>query len=415
MIEGRGLGGAGGGPSPARPFVMLGLIAVTELLGMAGWFAGGAAAGELAIRWNLTPVDAAWLTSAVQLGFVIGTLMAAVLNLPDLIPSRWYVAAAALAAGVANASLLVVDGFPAALVTRFMLGVCLAGVYPPAMKMAATWFKDRRGFAIGAVVGALTVGKASPYLVEAVGGIGLDAVVGSTSVAAVLAAGLVAVGYRDGPFAFPRRPFSWRLVAEVVRVSELRLITAGYLGHMWELYAFWGFIAAYWAASLEAAGNPATPGVVAALAFGSIAIGLVGCLWGGMAADRSGRARVVIWSLAASGTAAVLSTAVFGRALPLTLIVVMIWGLAVIADSAQYSALVTEVAPPHAVGTALTLQTSLGFLLTMAAIQFVASVGGPASRWAFPTLALGPALGILAMTRLVQARRRRLEPEGRTG
>lgn len=408
-------GGAGGGPAAARPFVMLGLIAAVELLGMAGWFAGGVAARDLGVRWQLSAVEAAWLTSIVQLGFVAGTLVAAVLNLPDLLPSRWYVAGAALAAAGVNGSILVVDGYPAALATRFFLGFCLAGVYPPAMKMAATWFRDRRGFAIGAVVGALTVGKASPYLVEALGGLGLEAVIGSTAAAALAASLLVAVAYRDGPYGFPRRPFSWRLVGEVARVPALRLVTAGYLGHMWELYAFWGFVAAYWAASLDAAGSPGSPALVAGLAFVSIAVGVVGCLWGGRAADRLGRERVVIWSLAASGTAAVLSAAVFGGPLGLTLVVILVWGIAVIADSAQYSALVTEVAPPHAVGTALTLQTSLGFLLTMVAIQFVAAAGGPAARWAFPALALGPVAGILAMSALVRARRVRLEPGGPTG
>ena len=159
---------------------MLGLIAVVELLGMSGWFAGGALAHQLAAAWSLSASEMAWLTSAVQLGFVVGTLVAAVLNLADLVPARWLVATAALGASAANASLLVVDSFGGALVTRFLLGLCLAGVYPPAMKMAATWFKDRRGFAIGVVVGALTIGKASPYLVEALGGLSLTIVVGST-------------------------------------------------------------------------------------------------------------------------------------------------------------------------------------------------------------------------------------------
>lgn len=384
-----------------RPGGMLAVIAAIELLGMAGWFAGGAAARELALRWHLAPGDVAWLTSAVQLGFVGGTLFIALLNLADTVPSRWLVAGAALLAAGANVSLLVAPGYRSALLTRGVLGFCLAGVYPPAMKMAATWFRDRRGFAIGAVVGALTVGKASPYLVEALGGLSLAAIVGSTSAAAVLAAVLAAAVYRDGPHEFPRRPFSWQLVGSVARVGELRLVTAGYLGHMWELYAFWGFIAAWWAGSAPGLG----PRAVALLAFLSIAVGVIGCVWGGRLADRLGRERVVVWSLVVSGTAAILSTLVFGAPLWQALPVILVWGVAIIADSAQYSALVTETAPPHAVGTALTLQTSLGFLLTMVAIQFVAWAGGPATRWAFPALAAGPALGIVAITRLVRHRR----------
>jgi MFS family permease len=187
-------------------------------------------------------------------------------------------------------------------------------------------------------------------------------------------------------------------------VPELRLVTGGYLGHMWELYAFWGFVAAFWAGSLGARSGPPAAATVAGLAFLSIAIGLIGCVWGGAAADRYGRERVVIWSLVASGAAAIGSSLVFGGPVVVTLVVVLVWGIAVIADSAQYSALVTEVAPSHAVGTALTLQTSLGFLLTMAAIQLVAAIGGPANRWAFPMLSLGPALGIAAMVRLRRQR-----------
>ncbi len=387
----------GGG---TRPWAMLGLLAAVELLGMAGWFAGGAAAHQLAAAWALTASQVAWLTSAVQFGFVAGTLTAAFLNWADVIPARWYVAGAAVAAAIANASLLLAPGYGAALLTRFLLGFCLAGVYPPAMKMAATWFKDRRGVAIGTVVGALTVGKASPYLVEALGGLSLEAVVGSTASAAALAGLLVAVGYRDGPFAFPARPFSWRLVGDVVRIGDLRLVTAGYLGHMWELYAFWSFVATYWAASLPGA----SPRSVAALAGLSIAVGAVGCVGGGLAADRMGRERVVLWSLAVSGTAAVASALVFQGPGWLRLGVILVWGVAIIADSAQYSALVTELAPPHAVGTALTLQTSMGFLLTMAAIQMVAGLGGPATPWAFPLLAVGPALGFVAIRIALQRR-----------
>jgi MFS family permease len=389
----------------ARPFVMLGLIAVVELLGMAAWFAGGAVGPELAARFGVGSVEVAWLTSAVQLGFVAGTLAAAVLNLPDVVPSRWYVATAAGAAAAVNLVLLIVPDYRLAVGNRFLLGVCLAGVYPPAMKMAATWFASRRGFAIGVVVGALTVGKAAPYLVEALGGLAMPVVIWSTSLAATLAAVVVALGYRDGPHAFPRRPFSWRLAGEVVRVRPLRLATAGYLGHMWELYAFWTFVPAYWAASRRAAGAAESPELVALLAFASIAVGALGCVWGGLAADRIGRERVVIRALAASGAAAVLSAAAFGRPTVIGLVVILVWGVAVIADSAQFSALVTEFAPPHAVGTALTLQTSLGFLLTMVSIQTVAAAGGPATSWAFPMLAIGPAAGLVAIQTLVRWRR----------
>lgn len=385
---------------------MLALLALAELLGMGGWFAGSALANELRDQWGLGSSQVAWLTSAVQLGFVAGTLAAAALNLPDLVPSRWYFSASALLAALANASLLALPGYAGALTTRFLVGVFLAGVYPPAMKMAATWLRDARGLAIGIVVGALTVGKASPYLVEALGGLGVDAVIGSTAAATLLAALLIAAAYRDGPYAFPRRPFSWGLIGEVLRVREMRLVSLSYLGHMWELYAYWTYVAGFWAASLAASGTPPTPRAVATLAFGSIAIGGVGCVGGGMVADRVGRERVVLWSLLVSGGCALASAAVFGQGLVPALAVILVWGVAVIADSAQFSALVTEVAPAHGIGTALTLQVCVGFLLTMAAIQLMpALMSGLGQRWGFPTLALGPAVGIWAIRRLDRLRR----------
>lgn len=389
---------------------MLALIALAELLGMAVWFAGTAVAPELGARWGLSPAQTGWLTSAVQLGFVAGTLGAAALNVADLFPSRpYFVLSAVLAAG-ANAALLLAGGFGPALVLRFLTGFFLAGVYPPAMKMASTWFRSGRGLAIGTVVGALTVGKALPYLIDAVGGVRMNPVVLGTSAAALAAAVLVAVGYRDGPFAFPRRPFSWRLAGEVAQHRQLRLVTAGYLGHMWELYCFWAWIAAFLAASAAArsAAGLAAPGAgtVRLLAFLIIAGGGIACVAGGALADQIGRERLVINALAVSGGCALVIGLAFGRSFWLLVPVAVVWGMAVIADSAQFSALVTELAPAHAVGTALTLQTSLGFLLTTVTIQMVPHVVGWVGwQWAFPALALGPLAGIAAIGRLARLRR----------
>jgi MFS family permease len=397
--------------SDPRRWRILALLATAELLGMCMWFAATAVAPELRARWALTAGETGWLTSTVQLGFVAGTLAVAALNLADVIPSRALFAAAAVAGAGSNALLLAVHGYPAALGVRFATGFCLAGVYPPALKMAATWFSSGRGLATGTVVGALTAGKALPYLVEALGGVHLRPVVIATSAAALGAAALVGIGYTDGPFAFPRRPFSLRLVGDVLREPRVRLATAGYLGHMWELYALWAWIAAFLAASAharEALGfRVPGEGALRLLAFGAIAIGAVGCVWGGHLADRIGRERLVIAALAASGSCAILSSVAFGRSGLLLVPLVGIWGIAVVADSAQYSALFTETAPAHGVGTALTLQTSLGFLLTLVTIQLVPVIVGAAGwRFAFPALAAGPALGIMAIARLRTLRAR---------
>jgi MFS family permease len=383
---------------------VLGLLALAEVLGMSLWFSANAVAGHFRTEWSLSAAQSGWLTAAVQLGFVVGTGVAALLNLADLVPARGYFAASALLGAAANAALLAAPGYPGGLACRFLTGFFLAGVYPPAMKMAATWFRSDRGLAIGVIVASLTVGKALPYLVRSADVRGVRPVLLIASAGAVAAALLVGLGYRDGPHEFPRRPFSWRLAATVARHRETRLATAGYLGHMWELYAMWTWVPAFVAASAaERAlrGDVVPVSAVYLLAFGAIAAGGLGALWGGWAARTHGYARVVTWAMTASGLCALAVGLVFGASFWLLAPVLLVWGFFVVADSAQFSALVTEVAPPHAVGTALTLQTSLGFLLTMATIQLVPLLVELAGwRLAFPVLALGPAAGIAAIRRL---------------
>ena len=384
---------------------MLALVATAELLGMSLWFTASALAPRLQLEWGLSAQQTAALTSAVQFGFVAGTLLAAVLNFADLIPARWYFSVSGLLAALANAGLAADPGYEGALALRCATGFFLAGVYPPAMKMVATWFVSARGLAIGTVVGALTVGKATPYLLRAVPGAGVAEVVLTASAAAVLASLLVASLFRDGPHRFARRAFSWRLVVDVFADRPTRLAIGGYLGHMWELYAMWTWAPAFVAASWVAySGAPAgSDWRVDAISFVAIAAGGLGCVWGGYEADRRGRERLVILALVVSGACCLASPFVFGASPWLLMVLVSVWGFFVVADSAQFSALVTEVAPPHAVGTALTLQTSVGFLLTAVTIQGVPQlVDAWGWRWAFPLLALGPLLGIEAARSLMR-------------
>ncbi len=382
---------------------MLALIALAELLGMSVWFAANAVAPQLADRWSLSPAEAGWLSTVVQLGFVLGTALAAVLNLADTLPSRWYFAGAAIAAAVVNAALLVAPNYEWALVSRMLTGVCLAGVYPPAMKMTATWFRERRGLAIGAVVGALTIGKATPYLVHAIPGAGVAPVVLCASAAALLAALIVGVGYRDGPTPFPRRPFTFALVGVVLRDRQYRQVLGGYCGHMLELYACWIWLPAFLAASALARGESASSsaGWVGVLSFIVIAAGAAGCVLGGAMADRVGPVRLVVAAMIVSGCCAMLTPLVFGAPGLLLIPLLLVWSVSVIADSAQFSTLVTRVVPQHAIGTALTLQTSLGFLVTTITIQLVPQIVNVVGwRFAFPALALGPAIGLAAIRRL---------------
>ena len=386
---------------------MLALLSAAELLGMSLWFAASAVSGQMAESWSLDAGQTGWLTTIVQLGFVCGTAFSAMLNLADVVESRKFFAASAIAGAIANAALLGASTYAIVLGLRFLTGFFLAGVYPPAMKMIATWFKNQRGLAIGTIVGALTVGKATPYLVHAIPDVGVSPVILTASAGALIAGLLVAVGYADGPYPFAPRPFSWGLVATVARVREWRLATGGYLGHMFELYAFWTWIPAFLAASAAASKMGAeSSGRVSLIAFLTIAVGGAGCVWGGLFADRSGREKLVTISLAASGTCSLLVGFFFGASLWVLAPVALVWGFFVVADSAQFSALVTESVPGHAVGTALTVQTSLGFLLTMVTIQAVPMLASRIGwQWAFAMLALGPAAGIAAIRALVRLKR----------
>ena len=385
----------------------LGLLSLAELLGMSLWFAASAVSGPLGSRWSLSSAQTGWLTTIVQLGFVCGTAFSAMLNLADVVPSKRLFAGSAFLGAIVNAAILVAPGYSVALALRFLTGFCLAGVYPPAMKMIATWFRAQRGLAIGTIVGALTVGKATPYLVHALPNVGVDTVILTASAGAVLAGLLVAMGFSEGPYPFAPRPFSWSLVATVVREREWRLATGGYLGHMWELYAFWTWIPAFLAASaVVSSHNSESARIVSLIAFGTIAVGGIGCVWGGLYADRHSRERLVTISMMASGACSLIVGLFFGMSLLILAPVALIWGFFVVADSAQFSALVTESVPGHAVGTALTVQTSIGFLLTMITIQGVPAIASRIGwQWAFAVLAIGPVLGIRSIAALARARK----------
>jgi MFS family permease len=379
------------------------LLAIAELLAMTLWFSATAVMPALVAAWALSPTGAAWLTAAVQAGFVVGALGSAVFNLPDVLPPRRMFALAAVAGALVNLLLAwVADGIGAALVLRFLTGVALAGVYPPGMKIAAGHVSGRgRGLAIGALVGSLTLGSATPHLVAGLldaRGLSHVAVLTVSSALALVGALIVATLVTDGPYAPGRAPFDPRQLGRVLRDRAVLLANLGYFGHMWELYAVWTWLAVFLAEALP----PGDPGAPRLAAFAIIGVaGAAGAFAGGWLADRIGRTTVTIAAMAISGACCLASAWAYGGPAWLLVAFGLVWGASVIADSAQFSASVTELSEPAYMGTALTLQTSLGFALTLVTIWGLPLLAQHVGwRYAFLVLAPGPFLGCWAMAAL---------------
>jgi MFS family permease len=393
-------------PEPAGRWRLLALLGVGELLAMSPWFSASAVAPLITPALSLSGLDLPMLTIAVQLGFVVGALLLAVTGAPDVLPARGLFLAGALGAAVANLGFAYAAAdFGSALAFRFVTGFALAGVYPVGMKIVAGWFRRERGLAIGILVGALTVGASLPYLFRALGALsGLDwrAIVASASVAGVLGGAIVGRSVDRGPFDVPAPRFSVGVARRAFSEPSVRLANLGYLGHMWELYAMWTWIPLFFAASFTAAGL-VDPAAASFAAFVVVAAGGVGCAVAGLAADRVGRTTLTMGAMAVSGSSAVVIGFLFGAAPWLTLIVGLVWGISVVADSAQFSVAVTELGPPGTAGSALALQTAAGFLLTGVTILLVGWLAASDAlgwRIVFALLAVGPLVGILAMGRL---------------
>jgi MFS family permease len=392
--------------TPSRgKWTNLGLLALAELLAMTLWFSASAVVPQLASEWSLSSGEKAWLTISVQLGFALGALASAMLNLPDRLSVPRLIGISTLVGALLTMAIpLSGASIGLTLVLRFLLGVSLAGVYPPAMKLVATWSRSDLGFAIGVLIAALTLGSALPHLFNAMPILGAEGmppwrvVLLVASGTAAMGSVLVLLWVQPGPYLKTTAPFNWRFAGKIFTDRPLRLANFGYLGHMWELYAMWTWVPIFLIESYRQAGLDIADARLAG--FASVASGAIGCIMAGWLADRVGRCAVTIWSLAISGSCALLVGFFFHQPVLLTA-VCLVWGVAVVADSGQFSAAVSELSDPRYVGTALTMQTSTGFLLTILTVQAVpAFVDLLGWERIFILLTLGPIFAIASMWKL---------------
>ncbi len=378
------------------------IMAVCQVLALSLWFSATAIIPAVRLEYDLAPAQAALFTSSVQAGFVVGALASAFLNLPDRLDGRRFFMISTLIACAGNSAILLIEPVsPMMPVLRFLTGVCMAGIYPVGMKMVSTWARDDMGLLVGLLVGALTLGSAAPHFLNAFGGLDWRFTIAGASLSALCAALAINL-VKLGPNLGASPPFQFRNAFKAYTVPSLRLANFGYLGHMWELFAMWAWLGIFLEESYRLSlGDGAT--VWARLStFAVMGLGGgAGCLIAGILADRLGRTTITIWAMSISGGCALVTGFLFGAPPLLLFAVCLIWCMSVVADSAQFSASVAELSEPDLVGTMLTMQTSVGFLLTLITIHLmpvlVAEIGwGPA----FASLALGPLFGVISMAKL---------------
>jgi predicted MFS family arabinose efflux permease len=386
-----------------RPSWILPIIVFSQFAGSSVWFAGNAVLDDLRHALGLDAGAVGDLTSAVQLGFIAGTLTFAVFTISDRFSARKTFLACAVAAALANLGTCLADGLASLLVFRFLTGFFLAGIYPVGMKIAAGWYRDDLGAAIGWLVGALVLGTAFPHLVRALGyGFSWQSVMVAVSAVAAFGGLLMGLFVADGPYLTRASRFDPRALQTIFSSPSFRASVFGYLGHMWELYAFWAFVPFWLAARVQLGIDDGLD--VSLWAFLVIAAGSIGCAGGGIVSLRAGSAPVAFAQLTSSGLCCLLSPLVFFAPLPFFLLFLLFWGITVVGDSPQFSTLNAQTAPRELVGSALTIANCLGFSITIASIQLLGYLSELVSpHYLLLPLVVGPVLGLYSLWPLLRA------------
>ena len=394
-----------------RWFVLV-VTGTALVLSLTTWYSATAVIPELTELMSLSLSQVTWFTNSVQLGFVVSAIIVSLLSLLDIYKSSSIMAISACVAGIANILLILEPGLVLSLLSRFITGMALAGIYPTVIKFIATWFKRGRGFAMGIMLSALTLGSALPHLIRALG-VQFDwkLVILMSSLACLIAAILFAFVLQDGPHQFSKTKADLNQLGRIVRDRPVMLANIGYFGHMWELYAMWGWFFAYTLAAMRSGLGLEN---AALLTFLVIAAGAPGCVLGGWLADRIGRCYATTFLMVISGTSAFLIGLCFSGPTWLFIIIALIWGLTAVADSAQFSAAATELSDQSMVGSALAFQMGVGFAITIFVIWLLPVLAEYQGswRWVFLILVPGPFIGALSMLLLRREPRAKLLADG---
>ena len=380
-----------------RPGYILPVIIFSQFTGTSLWFAGNAIIADLQQSWALPENSIGYVTSAVQLGFIVGTLVFAYLALADRFSPRKVFFACSMIGASANAALLVVpEGISSLLLLRFVTGFFLAGIYPVGMKIAASWYEKELGRALGYLVGALVLGTAFPHLIRSLGAeVPWQQVIVGVSIIAAFGGLLLLTLVPDGPFLPKGSAFNSNVFKLIFRSRKFRASALGYFGHMWELYTLWAFMPLFllgYASQTNQSIN------ISFWAFIVIAVGFIGCAAGGLMSEKLGSAKVASIQLLISGVCCALSPLLFQADWPIFILFMLVWGMTVIGDSPQFSTLNAQNAPREYVGSALTIVNSIGFLITVVSIQFTSSlIPVVGVQYVFWLLIPGPLLGLFAL------------------